>query len=259
MGGDLYAYHAFDSLENRPLMADRRPSKDIVVIGDVPQVRDNSLENLDTHLSTDSGSQWSAVGGHFAIAVGDVSGKGMPAALLMAVSMASFQAIIGQGLAPKDLLTHLDGAIALYTRTTGQNCALVYMEITPPLLNNQEGVMRVANAGCMMPIIRRVDGSVSWIEVYGTPLGMELSAEVGYQEVEIALASGDLIILTSDGVVEANNELGEMFGFDRFEEAVATGPNTGAEAMLEHLKAAVAAFVGKTEPHDDLTIVVVQV
>lgn len=195
----------------------------------------------------------------FAVAVGDVSGKGMPAALLMAVSMASFQAIIGQGLAPKELLTYLDGAIALYTRTTGQNCALVYMEITPPLLNKQEGFMRVANAGCVMPIIRRVDGSVNWIEVFGTPLGMELSAEVGYQEVESTLAAGDLIILTSDGVVEANNGLGEMFGFDRLEEAVASGPTASAEAMLEYLKAAVAAFVGKTEPHDDLTIVVVQV
>ncbi|MCL4294884.1 MAG: SpoIIE family protein phosphatase [Anaerolineae bacterium] len=224
MGGDLYAYHAFGKDEGGRM-------KD---------------EKEDTPSS-------------FAVAVGDVSGKGMPAALLMAVSMASFQAIIGQGLAPKELLTYLDGAIALYTRTTGQNCALVYMEITPPLLNKQEGFMRVANAGCVMPIIRRVDGSVNWIEVFGTPLGMELSAEVGYQEVESTLAAGDLIILTSDGVVEANNGLGEMFGFDRLEEAVASGPTASAEAMLEYLKAAVAAFVGKTEPHDDLTIVVVQV
>jgi PAS domain S-box-containing protein len=231
MGGDLYAYHAFGKDEGG-----RRKDE-----------KEETPSSLILHPSS------------FAVAVGDVSGKGMPAALLMAVSMASFQAIIGQGLAPKDLLTHLDGAIALYTRTTGQNCALVYMEITLPLLNNQEGIMRVANAGCMMPIIRRADRSVSWIEVFGTPLGMELSTEVGYQEVEIALASGDLIILTSDGVVEANNALGEMFGFDRFEEAVASGPTAGAEAMLEHLKTAVAAFVGKTEPHDDLTIVVVQV
>ena len=195
----------------------------------------------------------------FAIAVGDVSGKGMPAALLMAVSIASFQAIIGQGLAPSALLAHLDPAIALYTSTTGQNCALIYMEITllPP--GDKGGVMRVANAGCVMPIVRRLNGSVMWIEVFGTPLGMQLSAEVPYQEAEVPLAPGDLIILTSDGVVEANNALGEMFGFDRLEQAVATGPTTSAEAMLEHLKAAVAAFVGKTEPHDDLTMVVVQV
>lgn len=256
MGGDLYAYHAFDSLENRPLMADRRPAKDIMAVGGGAQARDNSSENSDSNLSAAGDGQWSAVGGRYAVAVGDVSGKGMPAALLMAVSMASFQAIIGQGLTPKDLLTHLDGAIALYTRTTGQNCALVYMEITSLL---DGSIMRVANAGCVMPIIRQVDGTVRWIEVFGTPLGMDLSGEVGYQEVEVSLAPGDLIILTSDGVIEANDATGEMFSFDRLEQAVATGPTASAEAMLEHLKAAVAAFVGKTEPHDDLTIVVVQV
>ncbi|MDH3675059.1 MAG: PAS domain S-box protein, partial [Anaerolineae bacterium] len=66
----------------------------------------------------------------FAVSVGDVSGKGMPAALLMAVSVASIQAAVGQGLRPSALLTHLDQAIAPYTRETGQNCALVYVEIS---------------------------------------------------------------------------------------------------------------------------------
>jgi PAS domain S-box-containing protein len=219
MGGDLYVYHAFDKAE----------------------AGKSGHENLPSS---------------FAIAVGDVSGKGMPAALLMAVSVASFQAIIGQGLAPKQLLTHLDEAIALYTRTTGQNCALVYVEIT---LLPDGGVMRVANAGCVMPLLRRVDGSVSWIEVFGTPLGMELSAEVAYQEVEVALARGDLIILSSDGVIEANNAAGEMFSFDRLEQAVAAGPSGNAAAMLDHLKAELAAFAGQTEPHDDMTIVVIQI
>ncbi|HXW00932.1 MAG TPA: SpoIIE family protein phosphatase [Anaerolineae bacterium] len=232
MGGDLYAYHAFEKDEGGEM-------KD-----------EGEISSFILHPSS------------FAIAVGDVSGKGMPAALLMAVSVASFQAIIGQGLAPKELLSHLDQAIALYTSTTGQNCALIYLEITlyhPLSEEGKGGVMRVANAGCVMPLVRRADGSVGWIEVFGTPLGMQLSAEFPYQEAEVSLAPGDLIILTSDGVVEANNKVGEMFGFDRLEQAVATGPSTSAEAMLEHLKAAVAAFVGTTEPHDDLTIVVVQV
>jgi PAS domain S-box-containing protein len=232
MGGDLYAYHAFEKDESGRMRDENSPSSFI------------------PHPSS------------FAIAVGDVSGKGMPAALLMAVSVASFQAIIGQGLTPKDLLSHLDQAIALYTSTTGQNCALVYLEITlyPALSEGGKGgVMRVANAGCVMPLIRRTDGSVSWIDVFGTPLGMQLSTEFAYQEAEVPLTPGDLIILTSDGVVEANNAAGDLFGFDRLEQAVATGPTTGAEAMLEHLKAAVAAFVGNTEPHDDLTIVIVRV
>jgi sigma-B regulation protein RsbU (phosphoserine phosphatase) len=156
-------------------------------------------------------------------------------------------------------LTHLDQAIALYTRTTGQNCALVYTEITLSPADGKGGVMRVANAGCVMPLIRRADGAVMCVEVFGTPLGMELSAEVGYREVEVSLSPGDLIILTSDGVIEATNAPGELFSFDRLEQAVAAGPTASAQAMLDHLKAEIAAFVGQTEPHDDMTIVVLQV
>ncbi len=65
--------------------------------------------------------------------------------------------------------------------------------------------------------------------------------------------------MTSDGVVEAINAANELFGFERLQAAIATGPTISARAMLDHLKSAVAAFVGETEPHDDLTIVVAQV
>ena len=100
---------------------------------------------------------------------------------------------------------------------------------------------------------------VNWAEVGGMPLGIGLGAQFGYQEITLTLSSGDLIILTSDGVVEANNAAREMFGFERLEQAVAVGPSTSAAAMLTHLQAEVAAFVGDKEPHDDLTIVVMQI
>ena len=88
---------------------------------------------------------------------------------------------------------------------------------------------------------------------------MGLGARYGYQEVSLSLSKGDLVILTSDGVVEAMTAAEEMFGFERLEQAVASGSQTSAEAMLAHLRAAVEAFAGDTEPYDDLTIVVVQV
>jgi sigma-B regulation protein RsbU (phosphoserine phosphatase) len=88
---------------------------------------------------------------------------------------------------------------------------------------------------------------------------MQAGVEFGYGEIEFELKRGDLIILTSDGVVEAFNEREELFGFERLEQAIACGPQTGTEAMLAHLQAEVANFVGQTEPHDDLTIMVAQV
>ncbi len=204
--------------------------------------------------------------GVYGIAVGDVSGKGMPAALLMAVSVASFHSIAKDGLAPKELLAHLDQAITPFTHTTHQNCAMVYamiQQLTPDTCVQQdtEYVLRVANAGCIAPIIRHVHGGAEWIDVGGLPLGtgLGLDGKNTYNEVCLSLAQGDIVLLMSDGVVEANNPDGAMFSFERLEQAVIDGPTTSAEDMLAHLKACIQTFVGNNEAHDDITIVVIQV
>ncbi len=187
---------------------------------------------------------------HFAVAVGDVSGKGMPAALLMAVSLTSLQSSIAEALAPAELLAQLDAAIIPYTRTGLENCALCYAEI-------KDRTLRVANAGCVPPLIRRTNGLVEWVDIGGTPLGVGLGAQDGYVQATLPLAPGDLVILTSDGIVEAMTAAREMFGFERLEQAVATGPSR-AEDMLAYVRAEVLAFVGESELYDDLTIVVLQ-
>jgi serine phosphatase RsbU (regulator of sigma subunit) len=198
-------------------------------------------------------------GERFAIAVGDVSGKGMPAALLMAASLTALQSVIARAADPSDLLVELDLALKPYTKTTLQNCALCYAEITPPRPEQRAGLLRVANAGCVTPLICRAGGVVEWVDVGGLPLGVGLGAHSGYAEATFKLNAGDLIIFTSDGVIEAKNAAHELFSFERLEQAVATGPKTSAAAMLAHLRAEVTAFAGEIEPHDDLTIVVVQV
>ncbi len=236
VGGDLYAYHDFDT----------------------------------EHVGT-------ASTGMFALAVGDVSGKGMPAALLMAITMGLFRSIVVQNHRPCEVLALLDMAMAEYTRATQHNCALVYADIrlAQPANNVQEQqqqntrwktissrptrIVRVANAGCIPPIIKYTTGHIEWLEVGGLPLGIGLGAETGYEEQTLTLTKGDMMIFTSDGVVEAMNAYGNMFGFERLEDAIKSGPHTSAAGMMTHLWLVIDSFVGKTEPHDDLTIVVVQV
>ncbi|MCB9107271.1 MAG: AAA family ATPase [Anaerolineales bacterium] len=197
----------------------------------------------------------------FAMAVGDVSGKGMPAALLMAVTLASFQSTISQHVSPGQLLGRLDQTVEGYTGGTRQNCAMIYVEISVNPTPNQRpaAILKAANAGCISPIIRRQNNSVEWVEARGMPLGAGLGGILGYGEITVSLETGDLVILTSDGVVEAQNGSKEMFGFDRLEAAVAQGPQTNAQAMLTYLIDTINQFVGDIEPHDDLTIVVVQI
>lgn len=194
----------------------------------------------------------------YAIAVGDVTGKGMPAALLMAVSLALFSSAVAHGLPPSDLLRHLDKAIGVYTNTAKMNCALCYMEITPPGINGELGFSRIANSGSIPPFLKRFKGQTELINIGGAPLGAGFGQLLGYPELTVEVAPGDMLVLTSDGVAEAKNATGEMFGFDRLEAVLANGPNSSAQALLDYLKAALSNFVGAAEPHDDTTIVVIQ-
>jgi sigma-B regulation protein RsbU (phosphoserine phosphatase) len=190
----------------------------------------------------------------YILAVGDVSGKGVSAALLMATTLSRFDASLALKLGPAELLAHLDRAILPYTKSRRQSCALCYVEIVGA--NTVRPLMRMANAGCIPPYLKHADGSVEWIETGGPPLGQGLGSRNGYREIVKPLLAGDMIVLTSDGVVEARDRADELFGFPRLFSAIEAGPAANPEAMLDHLKREVAAFVGDHEPHDDVTIAV---
>lgn len=193
----------------------------------------------------------------YILAVGDVSGKGVSAALLMATSLSQFDASLSQKLTATQRLVYLDEALLPYTKPRRQNCALCYIELVG--INTVRPVLKAINAGCIPPYLKHADGSVEWASIGGFALGQGLGAMMGYKEISRVLAKGDMVILTSDGLVEATNAASEMFGFERLEQTIMNGPTSSAEAMLHHLKAEIAAYVGEAEPHDDITIVVVQV
>lgn len=190
--------------------------------------------------------------GHVALAVGDVSGKGVAAALLMAAGLSLFSSNLSHDLSPGQRMAKLDNALAPYTRARSQNCALCYVELNTDTLC-------VVNAGCIPPFVRRTQGGVEWREVCGFALGYGLGSEYGYEEEKISLPPGDLVVLTSDGLIEARNKDGEIFGFERFEQVIANGPTESAQALLSHMLTELAGFVGEITPHDDVTVVVFRV
>ncbi len=193
----------------------------------------------------------------YILAVGDVSGKGVSAALYMATSLSQFDASLSLKLPPTKQLAYLDEALVPYMKSRRQNCALCYVELVG--INTVRPMLKAANAGCIPPYLKHADGSVEWAAIGGFALGQGLGAQAGYQEIRHLLAKGDMIVLTTDGLIEASNTSSEMFGFERLEQAILTGPASSAGDMLDHLKAELAAHVGQAEPHDDITIVVVQV
>lgn len=198
----------------------------------------------------------------FGLALGDVSGKGMPAALLMAIAIGMFRSLVTPQYAPGDLLTSMDEALAGFTRTTRQNCSMIYLEFVLETIVPGEppsAHIRIANAGCISPIIRRRDGTIEWVDIGGLPLGIGVELTERYREVTRTLVPGDMMIIISDGVVEARDDQNELFGFDRLEQALASGSSCSADALLTSLLNSLQSFVGDTESHDDVTIVVVQV
>jgi serine phosphatase RsbU (regulator of sigma subunit) len=158
-------------------------------------------------------------------------------------------------------MVYLDKAIETYTKSCRQNCALVYVElemVSPLAGQGSQYLLHIVNAGCIPPYVRYRDGKVEQPEIGGFALGQGLGTLVGYQQHILELASEDIIILTSDGVVEAKNERGEMLGFERLEAIIRRGPITSAAAMLNHIKMHMQFFTQGVEQHDDITLVVVR-
>lgn len=189
--------------------------------------------------------------GRFALGLGDISGKGVAAALLMASSLSLFNTALAQDLVPSERMVQFDRLLAPYTKQRRQNCAFCYIE-----WDRRE--LCVVNAGGIPPYIRRRDGAVAWPDVSGFALGQELGAATGYRSIQLPLDPGDIVVLVSDGVVEARDERDTMFGFARLEQAIARGPASSAQAMLDHVVREVGGFVGAAELHDDCTIAVLR-
>ena len=188
----------------------------------------------------------------FALAVGDVSGHGIPAALLMATTLSLFNSTFSRKVDPCERLAELDRELVPYTETRHQNCAFCYLEL-------DERSLYIANAGGIPPYIRRMNGHSQMLNVGGFPLGHGLGAEFGYKGEQVTLAKGDMVVLVTDGAVEARNSEEFMFGFDRLERVIARGPNGTAQAMLDHVVDEVTGFIDVNQPQDDFTIVVIRI
>ncbi len=202
----------------------------------------------------------------YGITVGDVSGKGVSAALLMATCLSQFNFLVKADIPLESFILTLDKSLTPYMKPYKQNCALVYAEITPPSANGTEpGKARFVNAGCVMPLIRRLNGEIEWIVIGGLPLGMGIGHELGYPEQTTHLQKGDMIIFSTDGLPESMNNMRELFGFERMEMALSsfsppaeTPVENLSSLLLQHFKQEFSRFVGNAKAHDDLTIVIIR-
>jgi serine phosphatase RsbU (regulator of sigma subunit) len=184
-----------------------------------------------------------------ALVIADVSGKGVPAALLVSTVASTVRAFADGQLTPKPLVEQVNRA-AVRSSAAGKFVTFFYGE-----LDHAQGRLRYVNAGHNFPRLRRASGEVEWLEAGGTPLG--LFEGVPYEQGELAFAPGDALLLFSDGISEAVDGFNQEYGEDRLEALWKQHGAGPARAMLDLVYDDVVRFRGAAAQNDDMTMVVV--
>ena len=184
------------------------------------------------------------------VTIGDVAGKGSPAALLMALLLAVLRTLVDEKLEARALVARLNTQICRHTPGS-RFITLFYGLYTPAT-----GELTYVNAGQNPPLLRRADGSIERLGGTGIALGMFEAST--YDAVTTTVRHGDLLVLYSDGVTEAENPAGQPFEESGLEQFVAArgadSPATLAPAILQ----AVAAHARDSRFTDDLTVLILK-
>jgi len=180
------------------------------------------------------------------LAVADVAGKSIPAAMLMATFQASLKTLSTAQVALPELASNMNR----YACSNSQGG----LRFTTAFLAEYDPVRRTVdyiNAGHNNPILRRANGQIERLDVGGLPFG--ILPETKYDSATVTLAPGDWLVIFTDGLVEAENARQEDFGEARLLAAIEAGRSVEPADMLKRLMAEVDLFVGNTPQHDDVT------
>lgn len=188
--------------------------------------------------------------GRLVVALGDVSGKGTSAALLMSSLHAAVHAQVASQCAPVDTVRAVNRYLAANI-PTNRFVTLFYAE-----LNAATGRFTFANAGHNPPLVVHRDGKTERLDASGLPLGILPDAD--YQEGSAQLEPGDALVIYSDGVTETQNPQGEEFGIRRLEQTVARHLDRSAAGIRDRIEAALTEFADGTAAADDITLVIVK-
>jgi serine phosphatase RsbU (regulator of sigma subunit)/anti-sigma regulatory factor (Ser/Thr protein kinase) len=186
--------------------------------------------------------------GTVAVLVGDVTDKGVPAALVMSATRALLRASAQRLVSPGSVLERVNEALCPDIPEK------MFVTCLYGVLEPESGRFRYANAGHNVPYVRS-GGTVRELRATGMPLGLLPGME--YEEKEAVLAPGDTVLLHSDGLAEAHSVAREMFGFPRLKSLVAGGAR--AEDLIDLLLDELQTFTGEAwEQEDDITLVTLQ-
>lgn len=218
----------------------------------LPRCEVHALTIPSKHVGGDLYDVVQAGDGSWFVAIADVSGKGVPAALLSAMLQASLRTQAASVSSPAEILRNINHL--MFRSTAIQQFATFFLA----RVDGQRLELAFSNAGHNWPVLQRPGGERRLLERGGLLLGIQ--DDVEFDEEQIGLVPGDLVVLYTDGITEAADATGFQFGEERLYEAVSALPRAlSARDAAERLLGTLHDFLDGTEPQDDLTLVVLKV
>jgi hypothetical protein len=188
-------------------------------------------------------------GGRFGVAIGDVAGKGLGAALFMVKIQSTIRALAPEFDSLSDLASKLN-SILMRDGIPGKFASLMFVRI-----DSSAGRVRFVNAGHMPPLIVSRSG-LSELPKGNAALG--LSADTQFAERDVTLETGQSLFIYSDGLTEARNEQGEFYGLERLKSLCRDCSSISAQSFGERVLQSVSVFEGNARRNDDLTLAILQ-
>ena len=190
--------------------------------------------------------------GRLVLAIGDVAGKGSPAALLMALLLAMLRTLVDEGLEAGRLIERLNVQVARHSPASR------FITFFYAIYDPATGLLQFVNAGHLPPVVRRADGRFDPVIAdagHGLALGMFESAT--YQTSQLTIGPGDMLVLYTDGITEAENPEGKAFEESGLEAVIARTAGSDPVEVGRAILAAVDSHAADARLGDDLTALVI--
>lgn len=184
---------------------------------------------------------------HLFFSIGDVSGKGVPAALFMAASKMLMKGTAHLDLEPAEILERVNSELCW------ENDSAMFVTVFCGIFNVATGEVRYSNAGHNPPVLLHASGKAEWLAL---PEGFMLGPfeDSRYETRSLVLAPGDMLILYTDGVTEAMNAASEVYSDEKLLETIMRSENKTAEGLVREIVQSVHAYAGVESQSDDITI-----
>lgn len=186
------------------------------------------------------------------IVIADVSGKGIPAALLMAMARTALRLLATSDSAPAEIVRRLNAQLYPDIRED------MFISLAFVVVDRRSNVLRLVRAGHDAPLLyHAADGAVTKVKPPGMAVGIDSGGAFNRvtNDFSLTLERGDCLVLYTDGVTEAHNRAGDEFGLEAMIRSVQASASEGAAGIVQRVVTDVRAFIGDQPPHDDITLI----